>query len=64
LGGFESGVAGQLIGTTGAVVLGGAATLLVATGWWWFFPALRKVDRFPGLGGSGTQGSEIEPSRR
>jgi predicted MFS family arabinose efflux permease len=64
LGGFESGVAGQLIGTTGAVVLGGAATLLVATGWWWFFPALRKVDRFPGLGGSGAQGSEIEPSRR
>ena len=49
LGGFESGVAGQLIGVTGAVVLGGAATLLVATGWWWLFPALRKVDRFPGL---------------
>src|SRR5204863_4201825 len=47
LGAFESGVAGQLLGTAGAVVLGGAATLAVATGWWWLFPVLRKIDGFP-----------------
>jgi MFS family permease len=47
LGAFESGVAGQLIGTTGAVVLGGVGTLAVAIGWWFLFPGLRKVDRFP-----------------
>jgi hypothetical protein len=52
LGGFESGVAGQFIGVSGAVVLGGAATLLVAGTWWWLFPALRRVDRFPGLSGT------------
>ncbi|HZP30328.1 MAG TPA: MFS transporter [Acidimicrobiia bacterium] len=74
LGGFESGAVGQLIGVTGAVVLGGAATLLVATGWWWLFPSLRKVDRFPGLAapdgapaetsGSGSARSDPEGSRR
>jgi hypothetical protein len=48
LGAFESGVAGQLLGTAPAVVLGGAATLAVAALWWWRFPALRDVDRFPG----------------
>jgi MFS family permease len=47
LGAFESGVAGQILGPAGAVVLGGAATLLVAAGWWRFFPALRDVDEFP-----------------
>lgn len=47
LGAFESGLAGQLLGTGGAVVLGGAATLAVAAGWWVFFPSLRDVDRFP-----------------
>lgn len=53
LGGFESGVAAQLMGTPAAVVLGGVATLVVAGGWWWLFPALRRVDRFPGLAGRG-----------
>src|SRR4051794_8688211 len=48
LGAFESGVAGQLIGPAGAIVLGGVATLCVAGGWWFIFPALRDVDRFPG----------------
>jgi MFS family permease len=48
LGAFESGVAGQLLGTAGAVALGGAATLVVAGVWWQAFPALRQVDRFPG----------------
>lgn len=47
LGAFESGVAGQLLGPSGAVVLGGVATLAVAGGWWFLFPALRRVDRFP-----------------
>jgi hypothetical protein len=47
LGAFESGVAGQVLGTVPAVVLGGAATLAVAATWWWRFPALRDVDRFP-----------------
>jgi MFS family permease len=47
LGGFESGVAGQLLGTTGAVILGGVATIVVSTGYWVLFPALRHVDRFP-----------------
>jgi predicted MFS family arabinose efflux permease len=47
LGAFESGVLGQLLGTTGSVVLGGVATLGVALGWCWLFPQLRRVDRFP-----------------
>ena len=47
LGAFESGVAGQLLGAGGAVVLGGAETIVIAAGWWVFFPALRDVDRFP-----------------
>jgi predicted MFS family arabinose efflux permease len=47
LGAFESGVAGQLLGSSGAVVLGGAATLAVAGAYWVSFPALREVDRFP-----------------
>ncbi len=47
LGAFESGVAGQLLGTAGAVSLGGIATLLVAVSWWRWFPALRDVDAFP-----------------
>jgi hypothetical protein len=47
LGAFESGVAGQLLGPAGAVVLGGVGTLLVATGWWFLFPELARVDEFP-----------------
>jgi hypothetical protein len=47
LGAFESGVAGQILGPAGAVVLGGAATLAVALTWARAFPALRRVDRFP-----------------
>ncbi|MEX0874151.1 MAG: MFS transporter [Actinomycetota bacterium] len=47
LGAFESGVAGQLLGASGAVVLGGAATILVAGYYWARFPALRNVDHFP-----------------
>lgn len=47
LGGFESGALGQLLGTTGSIVLGGAGTLVVALGWSLLFPALRRLDRFP-----------------
>ncbi|HVF33415.1 MAG TPA: MFS transporter [Acidimicrobiales bacterium] len=47
LGAFESGVAGQLLGPAGAIVLGGVGTLAVAGGWWFLFPALRDVDEFP-----------------
>lgn len=47
LGAFESGVVGQLLGASAAVVLGGVATLAVAALWWSVFPALRNVDRFP-----------------
>lgn len=47
LGAFESGVAGQLLGPAGAVVLGGAATLAIAAGWGAVFPDLRAVDGFP-----------------
>jgi MFS family permease len=47
LGAFESGVAGQLLGPGGAVVLGGIATLAVASSWFVLFPDLRDVDGFP-----------------
>jgi predicted MFS family arabinose efflux permease len=47
LGAFESGVAGQLLGTSAAVVLGGVATLAVAGSWAVLFPGLREVDHFP-----------------
>jgi MFS family permease len=49
LGAFESGVAGQLLGPASAVVLGGVGTLVIAGAWAALFPALRRVDRFPGL---------------
>jgi MFS family permease len=49
LGAFESGVAGQLLGVTGAVVLGGMATLAIAGIWWTRFPVLRRLDRFRDL---------------
>jgi predicted MFS family arabinose efflux permease len=48
LGGFESGVTAQLIGTSGSVVLGGAATVIVAGLWAVLFPDLRRVQGFPG----------------
>jgi MFS family permease len=47
LGGFESGLVGQLVGTTGSVVFGGIGTLVVALAWGVLFPPLRRVDRFP-----------------
>jgi MFS family permease len=47
LGGFESGVLGQLLGTTGSIVLGGIGTLVVALAWGVLFAPLRQVDRFP-----------------
>jgi predicted MFS family arabinose efflux permease len=47
LGGFESGVLGQLLGTTGSIVTGGIGTLVVAVAWGILFAPLRRVDRFP-----------------
>jgi Major Facilitator Superfamily len=47
LGGFESGALGQLVGTTGSVVIGGVGTLVVALLWGLLFAPLRQVDRFP-----------------
>jgi MFS family permease len=46
LGAFESGVAGQALGTVGAVVSGGIATLLIVAIWSTKFPALRRIDTF------------------
>jgi MFS family permease len=50
LGAFESGVTGQLLGASGAVMLGGAATLGVVAVWATRFPVLRKLDGFPNAG--------------
>ncbi|MBU3700665.1 MAG: MFS transporter [Acidimicrobiia bacterium] len=47
LGAFESGVAGQVLGTGTAVVLGGVATLAIVGGWILMFPVLWRFDRFP-----------------
>jgi MFS family permease len=47
LGAFESGVAGQLLGTSRAVVFGGVATIGVVIGWILLFPVLWRYDRFP-----------------
>ena len=47
LGGFESGAVGQLLGTTGSIVLGGIGTLAVGLVWGVLFAPLRRVDRFP-----------------
>ena len=47
LGAFESGVAGQALGPSAAIVLGGVASLAIAGGWWFLFPDLRRIDRFP-----------------
>lgn len=47
LGAFESGVAGQLLGTGRAVVLGGVATIGVVVAWIALFPVLWRFDRFP-----------------
>lgn len=47
LGGFESGAVGQLLGTTGSILLGGIATVVVAVVWGVLFAPLRRVDRFP-----------------
>ena len=61
LGGFESGVVGQLLGTTASVVLGGIGTLVVAVGWGVLFAPLRRVDRFPVPPPSVTTGEADEP---
>jgi hypothetical protein len=47
LGAFESGVAGELIGSSAAVATGGVATVLIAGIYWRWLPALRRIDEFP-----------------
>jgi MFS family permease len=63
LGAFESGVAGQLLGPAAAIVLGGVGTLVIAIAWAGLFPALRHVDRFPGLDEHEPEGSVPSSSR-
>ncbi len=46
-GDFESGVAGAVLGASGAIVFGGVGTLVVAGAWWVLFPRLRDIDAFP-----------------
>lgn len=60
LGGFESGLAGQLLGTTGSVVLGGIGTLVVAVLWGVLFAPLRRLDTFP----APPPRSEVAPPER
>ena len=62
LGAFESGVAGQVLGTSAAVVLGGIATIAIAGTWWVVFPALRNTDRFPGSIATGAGGPAGGPA--
>ena len=62
LGAFESGVAGQVLGTSAAVVLGGIATIAIAGTWWIVFPALRNTDRFPGSIATGAGGPADGPA--
>ena len=59
LGGFESGVLGQLLGTTGSIVLGGIATLVVALTWGVLFAPLRRIDRFPTPPSSAAPAEEV-----
>ena len=49
LGAFESGLVGQLIGASGAIIGGGIATLVVVVVGAFCFPSLRKVDRWADL---------------
>ena len=48
LGEFESGVTASWWGAGPAVIVGGVGTLVIVGLWCVLFPALRKVDRFPG----------------
>ena len=52
LGAWESGMAGQAVGTAWAVAGGGIITMLVVGVWWVAVPALRDVDRFEDVAAS------------
>ncbi len=56
LGGFESGLVAQAIGTPATVVGGGVATIVIVGLWWRLFPSLRHVDRFDDLDHRGAPG--------
>lgn len=47
LGAFESGVTGELLGSSGAVILGGIATLAIVAAYSVALPPLRRLDRYP-----------------
>jgi MFS family permease len=47
LGGFESGLTAQWLGTVAAVVVGGVAALVVTAAWAALFPELRNLDELP-----------------
>ncbi len=59
LGAFESGVVGQLVGTSAAVTFGGFATVAVVLLWSVMFPGLRKIQTFP----SHHRERHVEPDR-
>lgn len=45
LGAVESGLVGEWLGASLAIITGGIGTLFVVGLWWRFFPSLRQVDR-------------------
>jgi MFS family permease len=49
LGALESGITGQVLGSSGAVILGGVATLTVVGAYSVLFPSLRTLDRYPSV---------------
>jgi hypothetical protein len=51
LGAFESGITGQLWGSSVAVIVGGLATLGVVGAYTTLFPTLGRLDRYPGVEG-------------
>lgn len=62
LGAFESGVAGQALGTAPAVVPGGVATLFVVAVYWVKVKPLRDVDRFSDLLQASTKEFKLDAS--
>jgi MFS family permease len=47
LGAFESGVTGELLGSSNAVIVGGVATVAIVIGYGIAYPALTALDRYP-----------------
>ena len=64
VGQFESGITAEWFGAVPAVVLGGIGTLVVVVFWMWLFPALRGVDRLPGVSSGSGDATPRHPDRR